>query len=87
MSDIIVPELKMNDGNSVPALGFGTYKLNGSAGVETMVNAIQAGYRLLDSAFKYENEGAVGEAIRRSGVPREDLLVTSKGPRTSSSLQ
>ncbi|WP_415719557.1 aldo/keto reductase [Maridesulfovibrio sp.] len=75
-----IPYLKMNDGNSVPALGFGTYKLNGSAGVEAMVNALRAGYRLLDSAFKYENEGAVGEAIRRSGIPREDILVTSKVP-------
>lgn len=80
MSNISVPELKMNDGNKIPALGFGTYKLNGSAGVDTMVKAIQTGYRLLDSAFKYENEGAVGEAIRRSGVPREQLLITSKVP-------
>lgn len=80
MSNISVPELKMNDGNTIPALGFGTYKLNGYGGVETMVKAIQTGYRLLDSAFKYENEGAVGEAIRRSGVPREQLLVTSKVP-------
>jgi len=53
MNDISVPQLKMNDGNVIPALGFGTYKLNGSAGVETMVNALKAGYRLLDSAFKY----------------------------------
>jgi len=80
MSNISIPDLKMNDGNSIPALGFGTYKLNGSAGVEAMVNALKAGYRLLDSAFKYENEGAVGEAIRRSGVPREEILVTSKVP-------
>ncbi len=80
MSNISVPGLKMNDGNTIPALGFGTYKLNGYGGVETMVKAIKTGYRLLDSAFKYENEGAVGEAIRRSGVPREQLLVTSKVP-------
>lgn len=80
MSNISIPDLKMNDGNYIPALGFGTYKLNGSAGVETMVNALKTGYRLLDSAFKYENEGAVGEAIRRSGVPREGILVTSKVP-------
>ncbi|TIH17040.1 aldo/keto reductase [Marinifilum sp. JC120] len=80
MSNISIPTLKMNDGRSIPALGFGTYKLNGSAGVETMVNAIRTGYSLLDSAFKYENEGAVGESIRRSGVDREKLLVTSKVP-------
>ena len=80
MSNITIPDLKMNDGNTIPALGFGTYKLNGSAGVEAMVNALKTGYRLLDSAFKYENEGAVGEAVRRSGLPREDILVTSKIP-------
>ena len=80
MNKISIPDLKLNDGNTIPALGFGTYKLNGSAGVETMVNALKTGYRLLDSAFKYENEGAVGEAIRCSGVPREQILVTSKVP-------
>ncbi|WP_234797349.1 aldo/keto reductase [Agrobacterium pusense] len=45
-----------------------------------MVSAIRQGYRLIDSAFNYENEGAVGEAIRRAGVPRESLRVTSKLP-------
>ncbi len=54
--------------------------LNGSAGVASIVSAVQAGYRLLDSAFKYENEGAVGEAVRQCGVPREDLLIVSKIP-------
>ncbi|WP_321401847.1 aldo/keto reductase [Maridesulfovibrio sp.] len=80
MGDISIPDLQMNDGNTIPALGFGTYKLNGSSGVETMVSALKAGYRLLDSAFKYENEGAVGEAVRRSGIAREKILVTSKIP-------
>ncbi|WP_320172070.1 aldo/keto reductase [Maridesulfovibrio sp.] len=77
---VTVPVIILNDGVEIPALGFGTYKLNGSAGVESMVSAIRTGYRLLDSAFKYENEGAVGEAVRRSGVPREELLITSKVP-------
>ncbi|WP_432734914.1 aldo/keto reductase [Maridesulfovibrio sp. FT414] len=80
MSEVIVPSISLNDGTSIPALGFGTYKLNGSAGVDSMVSAIKAGYRLLDSAFKYENEGAVGEAVRRCGIAREELFITSKIP-------
>ncbi|MEE8670933.1 MAG: aldo/keto reductase [Heyndrickxia coagulans] len=77
---ISIPEIKLNDGMTVPAVGFGTYKLNGAAGVQAIVSAIDAGYRLIDSAFNYENEGAVGEAVRRSSVPREQLRITSKLP-------
>lgn len=75
-----MPFLTLNDGSDIPAVGFGTYKLNGQAGVEAMVSAIAAGYRLLDSAFNYENEGAVGEAVRRSGLNREELRICSKLP-------
>lgn len=75
-----IPKITLNDGLTLPAIGFGTYRLNGSAGVNTILSAIDTGYRLLDSAFNYENEGAVGEAVRRSSVPREQLLVTSKLP-------
>jgi diketogulonate reductase-like aldo/keto reductase len=75
-----IPAITLNDGTTIPAVGFGTYKLNGQAGVSTIVNAIDAGYRLLDSAVNYENEGAVGEALRRSRIPREDLRITSKLP-------
>ncbi|HAJ55631.1 MAG TPA: aldo/keto reductase, partial [Lactobacillus sp.] len=60
----------LNDGNVLPAVGFGTYKLNGTNGVRAMVGALYLGYRLLDAAFNYENEGAVGEAVRQSGIPR-----------------
>ena len=70
----------LNDGNEIPAIGFGTYKLNGSAGVNVIVQALRNGYRLLDSAFNYENEGAVGQAIQQSSVPREKIFVTSKLP-------
>ena len=75
-----IPEITLNDGLRLPAVGFGTYKLNGAAGARAMETAVAAGYRLLDSAFNYENEGAVGEAVRRCGVPRGELLVTSKLP-------
>lgn len=75
-----IPAITLNDGTSIPAVGFGTYKLNGQDGVSTIVNAIDSGNRLLDSAVNYENEGAVGEALRRSRIPREDLRITSKLP-------
>ncbi len=75
-----IPALSLNDGTQIPAVGFGTCKLNGLPGVEAMLRAIDSGYRLLDSAFAYENEGAVGEAVRRASMPREELLVTSKLP-------
>lgn len=64
----------------LPAIGFGTYKLNGYGGVAAIVGAVEVGYRLLDSAMNYDNEAAVGAAVRRSGVPREELIVTSKLP-------
>lgn len=70
----------MNDGSTIPAVALGTYRLNGSAGVEAMISAIEQGYRLLDSAFNYENEGALGQAVARSSVPREELRLTSKLP-------
>ncbi|WP_034641190.1 aldo/keto reductase [Desulfovibrio inopinatus] len=77
---IHVPNIELNDGTSIPAIGFGTYKLKGAVGVEAMVRALEIGYRLLDSAFNYENEGSVGEAVRRAGVKRDALRITSKLP-------
>ncbi|WP_067970842.1 aldo/keto reductase [Mycolicibacter icosiumassiliensis] len=67
-------------GLSLPAVGLGTYLLNGVNGRHAIQSAIRAGYRLLDSAFNYENEGTVGAAVRHCGVDREELLVTSKLP-------
>lgn len=75
-----IPEIILNDGFTLPVIGLGTYALNGNAGVHAMQNAINTGYRLLDSAYNYENEGTVGEAVRRSSVPREELRITSKLP-------
>lgn len=75
-----IPSLTLTDGSTLPAVGLGTYRLNGSAGVEAMVSAIDQGYRLLDSAFNYENEGALGQAAARASVPREELRLTSKLP-------
>ena len=70
----------LNDGTTLPAIGLGTYALRGIPGAEAMADALRQGYRLLDSAVNYENEGAVGKAMRMSGVPREEIRVTSKLP-------
>ena len=65
---------------TLPAIGFGTGGLSGAAGVDAVSRALDVGYRLLDSAVNYENEGAVGRAVRQSSVPREEIIVTSKLP-------
>lgn len=75
-----IPEISLNDGLTLPVIGLGTYKLKGNEGASSIQNALEIGYRLLDSAYNYENEGTVGEAIRRSSVPRSDLRITSKLP-------
>ncbi|MFP3719473.1 aldo/keto reductase [Niallia circulans] len=75
-----IPQITLNDGLVIPAIGLGTYNLRGATGVQAMTSAIDVGYRLLDSAFNYENEGAVGEAVCRSTVSREQLFITSKLP-------
>lgn len=75
-----IPTLTLNDGTWFPELGLGTYNLRGEEGIEATVAAIESGYRLLDTAVNYENEREIGEAVRRSSVPRDELLVTSKIP-------
>lgn len=70
----------LRDGLTLPKVGFGTFRLNGAAGVQVIDSAIDRGYRLLDTAFNYENEGVVGEAVRRSRVPRSELVISSKLP-------
>src|SRR5699024_3698021 len=75
-----IPKITLHDGLEIPAVGLGTYNLKGEDGVTSILQAIDAGYRLLDTAYNYENEGTVGEAVRRTGVPRRDLIVTSKLP-------
>lgn len=75
-----IPEVTLNDGTTLPVTGLGTYGLWGNAGANAVSSGINAGYRLIDTAYNYENEGAVGEGIRRSGIPRDQLWVTSKLP-------
>lgn len=75
-----IPEYRLNDDTTYPAIGFGTYRLTGGDGRESIVSAVREGYRLLDSAVNYRNEDVVGEAVRQSGTAREDIRVTSKLP-------
>ena len=74
------PLIELNDGRQMPSLGFGTYTIAGPDAPALIGKAIDAGYRLLDTATRYENEAEVGEAVRASSVPREELFVTSKLP-------
>ena len=71
--------IKLNDGNSIPAIGFGVFLVepNGPT-YEAVKKAIQAGYRHIDTAAAYFNEEDVGKAVRDSGVSREEVFITSK---------
>lgn len=72
-------EVLLNDGNRIPSVGYGTYKLeNGQESYETIRLALELGYRHLDTAAMYQNEETVGKAIRESGIPREEIFVTTK---------
>lgn len=70
----------LNDGTTLPDIGFGTYPLRGAAGTEAVLSALDVGYRLIDTAVNYGNEDAVGAAIARSEVPRTEIVVTTKIP-------
>ncbi|MFC4243891.1 aldo/keto reductase [Gryllotalpicola reticulitermitis] len=74
------PTLTLGDGTTIPAIGLGTYGLVGTHGADSIAGAIGLGYRLIDTAYSYENEDAVGEGIRRSGIDPAELVVTSKVP-------
>lgn len=74
-----VPTIVLNNGVTMPQLGFGVFQVPDLAECERAVTqAIQTGYRLIDTATAYQNETAVGRAIQQSGVARSDLFVTSK---------
>lgn len=75
-----IPEVVLNDGYKLPKVGLGTYQLRGGMGYQQIISAIKDGYRSIDSATNYDNEGIVGKAIRDSGVPRDQIFVSSKLP-------
>ncbi|NNB92559.1 aldo/keto reductase [Corallococcus exiguus] len=74
-----MPEAVLNNGVKMPLLGFGVYQVRDLAECERSVEeALRVGYRLIDTAAAYQNEEAVGNAIRRSGIPRDEIFVTTK---------
>ena len=72
--------ITLNNGVQIPQLGYGTALIseNQKETVQSVLNALELGYRHLDTASVYYNETAVGEAIRQSGIPRDKLFVTTK---------
>lgn len=72
------PTVRLAGGTAMPQLGLGTWPLQGQACATAVASAIELGYRMIDTAENYENEEGVGEGIRRSGIAREELFVTSK---------
>ncbi|GAA3726404.1 diketogulonate reductase-like aldo/keto reductase [Spinactinospora alkalitolerans] len=73
-----VPEVTLNNGVRIPQLGFGVWQVDDADVVEPVRTAIETGYRSIDTAAVYGNERGVGEAVRQSGVARDELFVTSK---------
>lgn len=79
MSDVNVPTIKLNNGVEMPTLGFGVFQVPDLSQAEQAVtDALNTGYRLIDTAAAYQNEEAVGKAIKKSSVPRDQIFVTSK---------
>lgn len=72
------PVIKLNSGYAMPVVGLGTYSLPGSVCTNAVRQALQSGYRLIDTASFYGNERKVGEGVRSSGVPREKIFVITK---------
>ena len=73
-----VPDIKLNDGTTIPQLGFGTFQIRPDQTQKAVEQALEAGYRHLDTAQMYRNEEGVGRAIAASGLPRDELYVTTK---------
>ena len=76
MSD--VPSVDLNGGNRIPQLGFGVFQIAPEETAEAVARALEVGYRHIDTAEMYGNEREVGEAIRASGLDRDEVFVTSK---------
>ena len=73
-----VPRVTLNDGRQIPQLGFGVFKVDPESTQETVEQAFEVGYRHIDTAQMYGNEEGVGAAIKASGLPREELWITTK---------
>jgi diketogulonate reductase-like aldo/keto reductase len=75
-----IPTHPLNDGTAIPALGLGTWPMDDTRAEQAVRSALEAGYRLVDTATNYRNETGVGRGVAGSGVPREEVVVTTKLP-------
>jgi 2,5-diketo-D-gluconate reductase A len=75
---ISVPQLPLNSGTTIPQLGFGVFKVDPTDAQRVVEDALEVGYRHIDTAALYHNEEQVGAAIAASGIPREELFITTK---------
>jgi 2,5-diketo-D-gluconate reductase A len=73
-----VPTITLNDGNTIPQLGFGVFKVDPVEAERIVSDALEIGYRHIDTAAIYRNEEGVGAAIAKSGIPRDELFITTK---------
>ncbi|MEC3913483.1 aldo/keto reductase [Nocardia sp. CDC160] len=73
-----IPAIVLADGQVMPKLGFGVYKVAGEQAADTISTALELGYRSIDTASFYGNEDAVGRAVRESGLPRDEVFITTK---------
>jgi 2,5-diketo-D-gluconate reductase A len=73
-----VPTLTLNDGTTIPQLGYGVFKVSNDDIVASVTTALEVGYRHIDTAAIYGNELGVGQAIKDSGIPRDELYITTK---------
>ena len=82
-----VPNVTLNNGVEMPILGFGVFQIPPDDTEEAVATALEVGYRSIDTASSYQNEGAVGRAVRDIGIRRDELFITtscgSKGPARS----
>ena len=73
-----VPRLTLNSGHSIPQLGLGVFQVEADVAKQVVLDALEIGYRHIDGAWVYRNEEGVGQAIAESGIPREELFITTK---------
>lgn len=73
-----IPRLTFHDGHSIPQIGFGIWQVPPDIAAQSVESALRAGYRMIDGAYLYMNEEGLGQGLRASGVPREDVFITTK---------
>lgn len=74
----LAPIVPLNDGNAIPQIGLGTWPLDDDQVAKAVVTAVELGYRHIDTAVRYGNEAGVGRGVRDTGIPREDIFITTK---------